>query len=87
MSLNKTFIDKAEVTWQFKANDQEKVSVGKIDIFSQFGYSRKRLLWQREKIEYHLLSFYSQKSREDNKYSELWGKKGKIKINVSLPLY
>lgn len=67
MSLNKTFIDKAEVTWQFKENDQGKVFIEQIDIFSQFGYSRKKIIKRekRESISHHLLTFYSEKSCED----------------------
>lgn len=44
MSLNKTLIDKAEVTWQFKENDQGKVFIGQIDIFCQFGCSRQKTM-------------------------------------------
>ena len=41
MSLNKTFIDKAEVTWQFKANDQEKLFIGKLTFSARLGTAGK----------------------------------------------
>lgn len=63
MSLKKTYIDKAEVPCQFKANDQEKVFIGKIDIFSQFGYSRKRSLGKRKSSTTCFLSIHRESGK------------------------
>ena len=48
MSLKQTLTDKAEATWQFKENTQEKAFMEQIDIFSHLSAAGKDYYWKKK---------------------------------------
>ena len=64
MSLKQMLTDKAEATWQFKENTQEKAFMEQIDIFSHLSAAGKDNYWEKKNLV-PLASFYSQRSCED----------------------